>query len=608
MSESEIQIEVDVPETLEKLQSGYESIDAYKRWTREQESMFWARVYLWWREVRSHQSYLRAEYTKHNITSYATRGINFRPLLRLVTRDEISKSDLDIWASTLQIVHEDFEARPEHYLHDPNGAIAHFIKTEGGKTGVRLKWSLPDLDSEDDAELGLFELDDREFNPLFKTGYESYFADIVSPALQDPPPAFTDKDGYGVVLVKRDASGVVYLGSSSDSKLIRDLSMESYRGNLDAMPLTIRAVLEPLHILNVPFVIAKDEARFNELSRVSDKLSDKKNAKELSHRRLIYRPLQQSFLLSQTAVDASVVVHAEPKTQIINRADGDIFLQTSTRQSVETKLLNARRFNLYSTPDPEVFREVPPGFIASHTVKLENKLPLNVYADVLTGSLEAHISNYNHPSLSFIPFYESFGRSRWQVDFKPNSFSSVWQGKIGLRGLRDINARFLQQWIKSYGPKHKRSAHKILKLRFSTDMLTVVWEFTGTQFEIYKEFNVASGGLTDGGSGDFELYVLPRDFVFVMGQIAELNLLEDMFIAVAKHAIYLSFETAAAKYSCWIPACNEKGKRSYKNFQPYNPVTSIDPPPSEDPDDDPELEVGELGMIELEKAIQKKRR
>ncbi|NBS16858.1 MAG: hypothetical protein EBS79_08130 [Gammaproteobacteria bacterium] len=467
---------------------------------------------------------------------------------------------------------------------------------------------MPDLDSDDDVEVGLFELDDIEFRPLFKEGYESFFSNAAFPSIPSSLPATLDRSGFSVVLVKRDESGVVCLGSSADPKLISSLSVESYMTNLDALPLTVRAVLEPLHILNIPYVIAKDEARFKELSRISDEFSDKKNAKEPSHRRLIYRPEQQSFLLSHTGVESSVVIHAKPKSQIINRDDGDVFLQTSTRQSIETKLLNARRFNLYKTPDKSVFRDVPEGFIAAHTVRLKNKLPLDLYTESWDANLEAHISNYNHPPLSLIPFYESFGAPRWQVDFKPNSFSSAWQGTVDLGGLREINGRMLQPWIKSFGPKHKRPEHKILKLRFSGNVLTVVWEFSGSQFESYKEFNLLTGAYAGNSSDSIhEIYVLPRDFIFVLAQIAELNLQGDMFIAVSNHAVYLRFETAAANYDCWIPACNEKGKRNFENFQPYSPMTTIDPLPSQDPDDDPAFELNDLDWMTLEKRIEELR-
>lgn len=104
-------------------------------WTQERHLM--AVVYMWWRAARCEEGYLEACYQKANVVFNQTkRGINFRPLLRLINNNQISENELTQWSGALLAIHNDFESNPEHYASDPVEKIKYFIKINGGKTGL----------------------------------------------------------------------------------------------------------------------------------------------------------------------------------------------------------------------------------------------------------------------------------------------------------------------------------------------------------------------------------------------------------------------------------------------------------------------------------------
>lgn len=565
-------------ESLSAFQSRYEGINAFKRQTRAEEAELWAEVYVWWRDVRDPADFLAASYQQQNIANYNTAGINFRPLLKLVSKNEITESNLNIWTAALRSVHEDFQANPQHYRHDPVGAIKHFVLTHGGKTGLRSGRTADDLDCEDaPLESMLFTLDDKEFIPTYQTSLVQHYQHVSAPTLQNAIPLKLTRDGYSVVWVKQDAQGIVILGSNNDAEVLRNVALSHYREDFEATPTTLRTVLEPLHILNLPRTIAQSEAKFLERSKVDDPWETKR--KELSHKRLIYRPASRDFLLSQTQVDAAVVLIAKPKLSLIERTSGDIFLRTSTRQSIENRLLHGRAFNLFSTPHSEKFQALPEGFLASHTVKLENKLTIDDSKGISGLEVEQHITNFNHPSFSFIPFYQSFGPPRWQVDANPESFEALWHGMLDLAWLRELNGRFLASWIKEYGAKSTRPENKNFKLKFLDDVLTISFEFSRKSFDVTSDFKLPAG------SGDAELMVRTKDFAFVLAQMADLPITSSIDLRVGQEALVMQFETAASDYKCWIPGATESGHRQAKHFKSYLPTQTEDLPKSEDPDD-----------------------
>ena len=593
---------------LVQLVSDMGHFDVLQKLTNEQERLVMANVYMWWRDARQVDGYLDECYKQHNITHNKTRdGLNFNPLLKLCTSGNISSNDLTTWSKALKVLHKDFEAHPKHYAHDPIGSLCHFIKQKGGKTGLA-GYHFESSDDEDlaIADVGLYTLHETEFLPALQQAARTHFdakpqASIALPALQ------TTADGYSVVIVKKQGNGYALVGTANDTKLINTALVATYQSDFEALPLTMRVVLEPLHILNVPKTLASSTDKLIETSNLIDAW-DPKRRKEKAYKRLTYVADQQLFLLSNMQVDAGVVVKAKPKSEVITRKHGDLHLSNSTRQSIEVRLLHQGAFNLFKPSAEQKFKNVPAGFLAGCYVDLETKLDIESADGVTAADIKQHTTNLHHPPLSFMPFYKAFGDSRVQVINKTKRIKPAWHATVDLNWLRFAGAEFFDKWIVEYGKKSTRPVNKTLGLALASNAITIAYEFDDELgFDSVKQIALPSKS----AKGAVELLMRSADFAFVVRQIADLNVLGDIELLADSDALVLKFETTASSYECWIPACDEKGERSSKHFNAYEVVQSDTFKMHIDPEDDvpePTAEEMELLRANIERIKLKKQK
>ena len=549
---------------LTALQIDTAKFSALQKTTWQEERHLMAVIYFWWRDARCEDGYLEACYEKADITFNKTkRDVNFRPLLRLVNSNQISENELTQWSKALLAIHADFEGNPEHYAIDPVEKIEYFIKNNGGKTGLAgyfKKQPLDDLDADDELDESLlFNLNDKEFSPTLRQEAEAFYGKSTAIQSSHYPPLYTTADGFSVVVVKQGSQGLQVIGSLNDTDFVDSALVNTYRDDLSALPLTMRCVLETLHVLNIPNILATSFAKFKEASGT-----------EKGHKRLIYRPKTADFLLSCTQASSSVVLIATPKSPILPRESGDIFLPTSTRQSVEVRLLHQRMFNLFKPSAATVFNPVQAG-IASHYVTLNTKLAVDDIDGITSEQVEQHTENLNHPPLSFIPFHAIFGKPQWQTDIKSGDFTADWQAIVTLHWLRDAASAFFDRWIVEYGKKANRPVNKTLNLWFSDAELLVGYEFDkalGYDNALALEFpsNCSSGAIA--------LTVCSIDFAFTLRQIAALNICGGITMSANAEVLHLAFETEANAYTCSIPSAAENGKRNPAAFVAYHPEQS----------------------------------
>lgn len=581
---------------LDQLVADMGQYDVLQKLTNEQERLVMANVYMWWRDARQVNGYLDECYERNSITHNKTRdGLNFNPLLKLCTSSNISSSDLTTWSKALKVLHTDFEAHPKHYKHDPIGNLCHFIKQKGGKTGLAGYHVGQTNDDEDLAleDVQLYTLNETEFLPMLQQAAKNHFevkqqTAIALPALQETT------DGYSVVIVKKQGDQYVLVGTTNETKLIDSALVATYRNDFEALPLTMRVVLEPLHILNVPKALASSAEKLIEASNLVDAW-DPKRRKEKSYKRLTYITSEQQFLLSNMQVSAGVVVKARPKSEVITRKHGDLFLSNSTRQSVEVRLLQQGAFNLFKTSSPQQFKNVSTGFLGGCFVDLDTKLEVESTGGVEKVAIKQHTANLKHPPLSFIPFHKAFGDARMQVTNKTEKIKPSWQATVDLSWLRCASTDFFDKWIVEYGKKSMRPVNKTLGLALSADALVIAYEFDGEQgFDNLKRIALPKKS----ARGATELVMRSADFAFVVRQIADLNVVGNIELMADSDGLVLTFETTASSYECWIPACDEIGVRKSKHFDAYEIVQSDTFKMHIDPEDDvPETTEEELELI-----------
>ncbi len=572
---------------LEHLRVDVANLNVLRKLTREHEQRVMGEVFVWWQQARQVGGYLEQCYAEHNIDHNKTQGlVNFRPLLRLVTNNEITDTDLDTWSKAFPKILEDVEKSPKHYASNPAEKIAHFVKQKGGKRALagyynsRTSVYEPEADAEIQPSL-LFTLDDAEFLPLLKSASRQYYAVQANAQLLSIPTAKASAEGYSMVLVRQDGQQTCLVGSTANTKIIEELLISTYRNDFEALPLTMRVVLEPLHILNVPNSIGDQADKFIEVSNLKDAWNAGK--KELAVKRIIYRNDSKDFLISCQQVPSSVVLVAKPHKEIMSHGFADTFLSNATRKSIETRLLYQQTFNLFApSSDNESKTTQEPG-ISAASVSLHTKLPIDDSDGIKAAQIIAHTENLTHPPISFIPFYESLGEPRWQVTNKADDFDATWKASLDLNWLRHASNRFFEQWIQHYGRKATRLVNKLLQVSLLEDQIIISFEFEKSLgFD-----NAVSIPLTsNSANGQAELKVRSSDFAFVLRQIADLNVITEIEIKADDYAVALNFQTTANSYECWIPACDEKSNRLTKHFTIYCPTTSKGLELSEEPENE----------------------
>ena len=570
---------------LESLRLDVANLNVLRKLTRAQEWRVMGDVFVWWQRAQEVVGYLEQCYAANDIAFNKTQGeVNFRPLLRLVTQNQISDNDLDTWAKVLPKVLDDVAKSPKHYSANPAEKIAHFVEQKGGKRALAGYYSSktainePTADAEIEPEL-FFTLDDAEFFPTLRSASQKHYA-TSPPSAATIPTAKTTAEGYSILLVRQSANGTQLIGSVDDQRLVDDLMISTYRNDFEAMPVTMRSVLEIIHILNVPKAIASSADKFIEYSNLKDAWNVGK--KELAVKRLIYRPATGDFLLSCQQVPSAVVVHAKPHITLMQCDVGDTFLSNSTRKSIETRLLHQSMFNLFEPSEADQYRVTSVPGISAHSIRLSTKFEIADSGDVKAHTIVQRTENLNHSPISFIPFYEMFGEPRWQVDCKPADFTPAWAATLDLNWLRLASNDFFDQWIAQYGVKAKRAINNVLQFRARASELVIGFEYEKTLgFDNSKTLTLPSGK----AAGSVELNVRSADFAFVLRQIADLNVMGALDIQADEHAIMLTFSTSANSYQCWIPACDLSGSRSTKHFTIYKPAQSPNLLHSEDPDD-----------------------
>lgn len=578
---------------LAELKIDMDSVLVLQKMTREQERMAMACVYMWWREAQMVAGYLADCYANAYITNNKTRAVNFRPLLKLVTGSQMAEGDLDTWAKALRVVHEDFEKNAKHYAIDPIDRISHFIKTKGGKTGLAGYHSKTDDDEDAPIEsVKLFTLDEGELLATLRAGAASHYAsstaNIQLPALQ------LNEDGYSLVVVKKQGNGYALVGTTNETKLLDAALVSTYRADFDAMPLTMRVVLEPLHVLNVPNCLASSHGKFIEVSNLADAW-DEKRRKEKAFKRLTYRAAEQDFLLSTMQTNAAVVVKAKPRSDVMGRKAGDLFLPNSTRQSVEVNLLHQGAFNLFKPSAADKFTSVGRGYIAANYVDLMTKVAVDDVDGITAQEVEANTANLSHPPLSFIPYHTAFGEPRWQVVNKTQRVKASWQADVDLDWLRLASTAFLDKWIAAYGKKANRPVNKTLKVALDAKDLTIAYEFDAALgYDNLKTIALP----VNSAQGHVELAVRSADFAFVLRQIADLNVVGSIDMQADAHGMVLTFATTASDYEVWIAACDERGNRIAAHFAAYSPVQTKGLAFQIEPEDDvPDVTQAELDVM-----------
>lgn len=568
------------------------------RQTNKQEREHLAAIYIWWRSVKDEVGYLTDLYVKNGIEYYKLKNkINFRPLLTYLTNGTANGDDLNYWQQALRAIDVEYESNPKHYGKDSIARIAHFLDMSGGKTGLAGYHNKDEEDEIEDGELKredverlAYRLDEENMFPTFLWEAKAFYDGCSTLQTASLPALNTTQDGYSVVVVKRDGTKAKLLGTANEQAFIDAMLATTYRKNFEALPATMRCVLEPLHLLNVPLAIAYN------IDKYIDHIEGQEQQKDLhsmrDRRRLIYRKGSADFLLSNVTKQLGVVLTAKPKHKLFPNLDGDIYINNNLRLSIEVRLLHQTMFNMFTTQHPKHYVEVPKGFLHAYRLPLETKQPMvdektGEFFDAATAALvKRHTHNITHPSISWTPFYKSAASTtknnsaNTQADLLDAPFKTKWEGVANIDWLRNVVSEFFDGWIVKYAAKAERDINMAMHLKLLNKSISVGYELGKKGYDTYKTFELAKA------KGGLDLQVRTGDFAFVLRQLTDLDVQGDIAIKANSDGVLLHFDTSANKYTCLIPACTVKGVRHATLMQQYTPTqTLLEVKQSADPDD-----------------------
>lgn len=582
---------------LSALKNDLKDFRALQKQTRKEEATAIAKIYMWWRNARTEPGYLEKCYEAAHIASPKNGAdrFDFKPLLLLVNNKQITQGDLWHWNIGLNCIHEAFERNPAHYDQDPIYAIQLFISNSGWKSGLvhkKLGEKSSAVNGRDIDPLKEFELDDGEFGDTFANEAKLFVTAKSNKLSVDLPPLQATEHGLSVVLVKNGTNGTELIGSTNDQKMVEKLLVDLYRNDFEAMPLTMRCVIEPLHILNLPSNIAAIYSKH--LAR--RKQPAKKSAaggKVSSFKRLIYRPYTGDFLLSSTKSVSSAVVIAKPKQSLINRTQGDIWMPISLRKSIETNLLRKAMCNMYTPSKTDFYTSCPDDSLISHVVYLTTKLNIEDEGGVNAAQLIGKTANLHHPPLHFVPFFDFVAAPGSQVVAMPCQFTPSWKAELDANWLRANVTNFIDQWLQTYVKKAEQAKHKTMQVELSSSQMVMSYEYNPEGgHEIAEPFAMPTGC----ASGSVAINVRTFEFLSVLRQIFNLSIVGSITIDADAHAMRITFSTSANDYTCWIPAANVEGVRDATHFSQYSPVQTVYDAGPDDLDPDADLIVEEHAL------------
>jgi hypothetical protein len=573
-----MQIKKQLDAELKRLKKNGTDVMLQVRMSRDQESKHFVSAYLWWRKASTVKGYLNNLYDEAGITHKNIKNkINFRPMLRLLSEGDIDTNELLIWTKVLNKVHEKYQSKPKAYVTGAANQLALFIKNNGGKTGLAgyhnkqnddADYEEIDSDASDAAEIKnlVFELNESEFTPMLAKEARNYYGAHNNLQGVELPALNLTEQGYSIIVVKSDGTTTELVGTIADQSIVDSTLIRTYRNEFDAMPLTMRCVVEPLHLLNVPNVIAKSIDKFIENSKVEDTIDGEK--KERAYKRLVYRADTGEFMLSQMYMPAGVVLTAKPNQAMFNANAGDMFINNEVRLSIEVRLLHQNMFNLFTTNSPHKYKALHKGFGHAYTAQLDTKLHIDDDGAATAKLVKHYTNNLKHPSIAWTPFYKFTIKPRWQTAVNVDSFKTDWQGTIDIDWLRSTSVAFFDNWIAAYANKANRPVNKILNLTFSTNGMGIGYEFGDKGYDIEKQYAI------DKSKGKASLQVRSADFAFFVRQLADLNVQGNIDCKANEHGVKFEFATAANTYMCFVPACNAKGVRDKTYCTVYNPTTT----------------------------------
>jgi hypothetical protein len=440
-----------------------ESTAAYQR-SRDYLYKALVGTYLWWLEAKKIDNFLDEVYKENGLAvNDRDKEEKFTRIIRIIWNlDWTTKNapKLQQWSHVLREIDKEYTNNKAAYK---TAAAQKFYNLIDGAGGIRAFIGADKYVAADFASIKKNRrsnkkgrqqiLDEQKIRSRHLDLGKSYFATKAKPILniESTAPIPTTADGYTVVLLRKSANSktkYTVLATTSESSLVEDLIIGSYKIGKDDLPVSLQLLTEIITTQSIP--VAMEKYRFAMQDSFSVVDTNKEKYKWTQTKRLLFRKATKDILLSENRAECSVVTRVTPKVFPI-KIDEDTFLRVNDRTFVENEIIQPRNQALISVDSDNLIRKLKSDeFAYSHTLETVNKV---------TGRKR---------SLYFYPITNLQEISQFQVDIDDDHVGdALWGGYVDKLWLEFLHARFVSSWLAQEGEKYNHSKNKVAQINFS---------------------------------------------------------------------------------------------------------------------------------------------
>jgi hypothetical protein len=538
--------------------------------TNEKEYQNISAIYLWWRAASTVAGYLdeayKATYSRR-VNQDGSDGISFKRLLYLMYGNYgIDKDSLDRKNRVLNHLHKEYEKNDNLYAKDGVNKLAGYIKTQGGVNGL-IESSSQDLNNtaNQSSVSSTTNTQSSASNKNILRSANSFQNRVVSnitdeqrqSALQNEaalffskhvsthqvsisPPIATNKEGYGLALVKRTASGYSVLGATDSASSIRELMVSAYRKQFAALPLATRCLFE---LIKTQTLTLNTQKLYDKLAEVSlDKHEDK--TKKKITRRVMYLSKQNILVLSPTYSKSGVVTLAKLKHVLFEGGANDCFLPPRCRKLIEQRLLSTNDFNLFAPSNDSVIPRFERTGLASHLLRLDNKADAGDFIFV-----------------EFWQFEKQMDKACEQLFYVPSAaVDKIGKFSLPQTDVQTLATEHIDKWLASYGDHLTRPANALFKLSINQDGFVLGFDYVNGKFRNHASCNFTT---KQAGKFDYSATFLSKDLCLALHSIGDLQVQGDIELTCTSQAFILSYSTDVADYTIAVPTTTGTKRNEY---------------------------------------------
>jgi hypothetical protein len=519
-------------------------------------------TYLWWRDASKIDGFLDDLYAKHSL---ATRGNeeNFTRLIRLIWQfgwDMYESGKVQSWARALRALHHEYETNTQAYkVKDAPLKISQFIRFQGGIGALgKGVTALPDADDETTSNKKISaskkkseteQLAEKqvrakhiELGEIYFSKNPPYIENLVSKSKRIK----VDRKGYAVALVRRSENGTYdLLGVTNKDSLVQETIIETYKRDDNAIPPVLRALSETVKTQVLPLEFEKHRSK---LTDPTDIVIEDGKTKLRTGKRLRLRPKTKDIIYSEFRTDCSVVTIAKP-FKYPSGISEDIILRTPNLKYIEQNMLQKGDLCFFSTLTQKLEVITDTDLKATHRLQTKNTVTGRIY------------------NLYFYKQSSYMEKNKAQADINHEIAAEiVWGATVTANWLQDLQAIFVDNWLREFGTQINRDRNKQVMFSFSKT-LEISYDGTRSNYN-HSESKIPKPKLYQ-NSKPIKFHLRSKDIITVMNSLSNQMIVTDIELKANQHVLTISFDTEYASYLIAVPTCDEKGHLDKTAFQQY---------------------------------------